>query len=266
VDESGGIVDRPNTRTTRFVLQAGQPLLMVRHNQARQLIRLTRGQMRQVLERLRQAADGRAAPVEISSWNQHPVAAHAIAGVLLDMGFRLADGAMHWPARSGEAETPAGASLEAAELLPCPIDPAPVGMEPDHALPLVPKEIRPLVKILLSLLEKEFPGWQIEWGRRDPRGSYRGVQGIWMWPYKRFINLIVHPAGKACRGGRERFHGIRTHVAAEADLNDAFVTELRRVRDAAQIVIDAHLARHPEQAPPGTDERAVLAVPPRSTP
>ncbi len=245
---------RPTQRrgnfVARVVVQAGQVLL---YRGSQQLVTLTRRQLVRCIEQLRHGPAGRPVRTRVAAWNGYPIDVSPVAGVLWELGFRFDKrGTMSWPPSGRSYARPRVADQEV--FLPYYSEPPPVEFGPEWTVERAAEPLRPALKKLLEVLVPELDreGWVLQWHVDGPVARYRDSARLGLHVAKGFVRVHVgtrtfrDEAGKAHRLAPWQAHRAMRVVRPD-DVNQEFITELRRLLRAAEEITDRFLASRPSK-------------------
>ena len=243
LNESGETAPRSRklaAPAARMVIQAGQPIVLA---EGKLCVRLTRPQLTHALARLKHDYAGRDATTSLKVWNDYPIETHPVAGVLQQLGFDWAKGAMQWPQPSDAREiNPPPADAE--EFLPYHLDPPPMEYGPDRTLRQAPEPIRPLLGRLLDVVLEELDrkNWEFQWQHDWPRATYRGMACFGVVIRQRCLHATLRAPGVT---DFDKRYGRRVWVrlAGPEDVDADFRKDFRKRRTCAEAAVDAYLAR-----------------------
>jgi len=243
VDENGTRLERSRSlgfRFARMVVQDGQPLILA---EGTQLVKLTREQLTRCIQHLQHDYAGQEARTEFSSWNTYPVDVHPIGSVLHELGFGFTKGAMQWPPPK-EAEPFTPPSPDQREFLPYFADPPPEALGPDWAAGRGPEPIRPVLKKVYRMIEKELSRdrWEIHWQHAWPQAFYRGMSCLRVVIRQNYVEATVQAPGVTDFRRAHNFKG-RGHLEKVEEVDDAFIEDFRLRRACAEASVDRYLAK-----------------------
>lgn len=250
VEERGGTFYRKvksGMALHRMALQAGQVLLFL-SNGVMQLATLTRAQIAECIEQLRQPITRHGGKLEIQHWNGHPIAGHAIAGLLQEMGFRYAKDCLCWPqaAKSITLDPPEPTGA----IFPPYYDDTAVTVSYSAAWLLEHRgeAIRaPLERIFAWLIpELERRAWQMGWSHYGGQAAYHGVATAELWVMKSFVTIIIRMrALRGADGEKTRFRYQRRICRLE-DITQELCGDLLNALDTVQLMVQQWENNHPD--------------------
>ena len=246
IDERGEVFARVMKRGNVAhwtTVQAGQAFVY----NAKQLVRLSRGQLERCIESRMTDGLGRPIALTFASWNGYPIDVSPVSPILHKLGFRL-DG-RRWMCHPTRAKTsPESVPLDQETFLPYYEEPNPVEYGPEWTVSRAPEKLRPALEALLPVVERELAesGWDLEWGADGPHARYRGFANMHVRTARSFLQVNFHTRTVRVDGKRHRLAGWQTfpnmRIVDRSDVNERFLESFRALMRRAEEITDLYLA------------------------